>query len=158
MRATFSPLRVVLTSTFLMATFALAACAERPAADEEVTADDAAMTAQADETMDESMAGDQDDDPMAGEYMLGEGRRAVVEDGEYTVYGEEDAVLVEGMYTYRGDTVVFVDQGGPMACGSDVQGVYVLATDATGEPDLALVEDACEGRRRDITGEGEDGS
>lgn len=151
MRA-FSPLRMALTFTFLLATFALAACGERPAADEEVMADDAATTAQADESTDEPMAG-AEGDPMAGEYVLGEGRRAVVEDGEYTVYGEEDAVLVEGTYTYRGDTVVFVDQSGPMACGAEAHGIYVLAADAAGEPELTLVEDDCEGRRRDITGE-----
>lgn len=152
MRA-FSPLRIVLTFTFLMAPFALAACGERPAADQEATTDETAMTAQADGATEETTAGVEEDDPLAGEHVLGEGRRVVVEGGEYTVYGEEDAVLVEGTYTYNGDTVVFVDQSGPEAC-ADARGIYVLATDAAGEPDLSLVEDPCEDRRRDITGEG----
>lgn len=142
------PRLAVLALCFLAAPLAVTACGEQAEMGEDtaMTDEDAETTAQTDA----AAMGEQD--PLEGEHDLGEGRRVIVQDGAYTVY-EGDSAVVEGSYTYAADTVTFVDSGGPMSCGPDARGVYLLATDAEGEPSLELIEDPCEGRRQDITGE-----
>lgn len=113
---------------------------------EEMEADTAAMEGMAEEEM--GMA----EDPMAGTHEASMGT-VTMADGRYVYRAADgDSVLVEGSYEIRGDTMIFLgDDVGPIACGE--RGVYTIQVVA-GEPELTLVEDPCEGRRAEITGEG----
>lgn len=121
---------------------------------DEMEADTAGMEAEAEMEGEMGMEGETGmaDDPLAGTHEISLGTVEMA-DGRYTVRSAEgDSVLIQGRYMYHGDTVMFVDESGPMACTGQ-QGVYILSMEG-GEPDLTLVSDPCEGRRSDITGEG----
>lgn len=91
-----------------------------------------------------------EEDPLAGSYEMSRGT-VEMSNGQYTYRSEAgDTVLARGQYEIRNDTVVFVDQGGELACVGQ-PGVYALATEG-GEPLLTMVADPCEGRVEDIRG------
>lgn len=90
-------------------------------------------------------------DPFEGTHEMSMGTVEMA-DGRYTYRSAEgDSLIAEGTYAISGDTVRLTETLESSACAGDV-GVYTF----TGEGEdltLTLVEDPCEGRREDITGD-----
>lgn len=120
---------------------------------EEMEADTAAMEGGMAEEMGAEGEMAMAEDPFHGMTHEASMGTVTMADGHFTYRAAEgDSLLVEGSYEVHGDTFVFVgDDTGPIACGE--RGVYTFEM-VEGEPEFTLVEDPCEGRRAELTGEG----
>ena len=63
----------------------------------------------------------------------------------YTLSDAEDTIMVNGNYNIEGDTLIFNDIKGPLACLPDVKGIYTFVLDRRALK-LTLIEDKCLGR------------
>ena len=64
---------------------------------------------------------------------------------KYVLQTPDQLILVKGLYEIKGDTIVFTDAGGVMACPKDQKGTYRFIYE-NGTLKLTIIEEQCQGR------------